>query len=442
MIHEAAMMQPHPSVLAYLIGSDYWPNERATTIYLNAFKSVDWQLPVLGSASRRGFSPQTGSPGMLMEGPYDWVPPNYFFDNQPARVGSAYGFGSELSAGVGTPDLSSLKKFLSKSDLDDLWKSPKKDLFHMSTADSTFHNRKIYNDALWARLDAPTSLEDYVQKSQISDYEATRAQFESWASMWNAPRPATGVIYWMLTSAFPSLHWNLWDYYMRPSGGYFGAKVGTRIEHVVYDPVRKVVHLINRSLDKSGKRTLGVHVVDSKGETVYSGSVDTTTAPNTSKNITSLATALTGAKDLVFLRLTLTDDKNTVLSRNVYWISKSLDVLDFAKSDWYYTPVSKYSDYTALNKLGAASVTAVATKQGGVTTVTLENLSNVPAFFVSLSLIDAKGSDVLPLTWSDNYVTLWPKEKLSLTASTLRGAAEPSTVDIVGRNVAKMTVRL
>ena len=202
MIHEASMMQPHPSVLTYLIGSDFWPNERATSIYLNAFKSVDWQMPILGSASRRGFSPQTGSPGLSMEGPYDWVPPNYFYDNEPARYGSAYGFGSELSAGVGTPDLSSLRKFLSQSDLDDLWKNPKKDLFHMSTADSTFHNRGIYNNALWARLGAPTSLEDYVQKSQITDYEATRAQFEAWASMWSARRPATGVIYWYAVVVF------------------------------------------------------------------------------------------------------------------------------------------------------------------------------------------------------------------------------------------------
>ncbi|KAK4442678.1 glycoside hydrolase superfamily [Podospora aff. communis PSN243] len=442
MRHEAAMMQPHPSVLTYLIGSDFWPNERATTIYLNAFKSVDWQTPVLGSASRQGFSPQTGSPGMLMEGPYDWVPPNYFFDNQPARGGSAYGFGSELSAGVGTPDLSSLKKFLSSADLDDLWKNPRKDLFHMSTAGSTFHNRKIYNDALWARLGAPTSLEDYVQKSQITDYEATRAQFEAWGSMWNAPRPATGVIYWMLTGAFPSLHWNLWDYYMRPSGGYFGAKTALRPEHVAYDPVRKVVHLINRSLDKSGKRALDMSVIDTAGQSVYSGSVQTSTEPNTSKNITSLATALDGAKDLVLLRLTLSDDKNATLSRNTYWIPRTLDALDFGRRDWYYTPVSRYSDYTALSKLGPANVTATATKQGGVTMVALENLSTVPAFFVSLALLDSEGADVLPLKWSDNYVTLWPREKLSLTASTLKGAAEPVAVGVVGRNVARGTVRL
>ncbi|KAK1752880.1 glycoside hydrolase superfamily [Echria macrotheca] len=441
MHHEAAMMQTHPSMLAYLIGSDFWPDENATTMYLNAFKSLDWQAPVICSASKRGFSPQTGPSGLKMDGPYDWVPPSYWFDTQGYQYGAAFGFGSELGAGVGTPDLSSLKKFLSKSDLEDLWKSPNKGLFHMSTATSTFHDRAIYNKGVWGRLGAPSSLEDYVQKSQMTDYEATRAQFEGFASMWNAQRPATGLIYWMLTSAFPSLHWNIWDYYLRPSGGYFGAKVGSRIEHVAYDYVRKSVTLINRSLNKSGKRTVEISIITTAGKGVYNSSVEATTAPNTSKNIVSLASPIAKIKDVVFVRLLLKDDKSAVLSRNVYWLTKDIDVLDWAKSDWYWTPVSKYSNFTGLNKLAAANVSVSVTKGSGTTVVELENKSAVPAFFVSLSLTDAKGEDVLPVTWSDNYVTLWPKEKLSLTVSVLEGGGVPSVVDVVGKNVARTSVR-
>jgi len=443
MRHEAAMMQAHPSMLVYLIGSDFWPDERATTMYLNAFKSVDWQVPVLASASEAGFSPQTGPAGLKMRGPYDWVPPSYWFDTQGYQYGSAFGFGSELSAGVGTPDLSSLKKFLSQSDLDDLWKTPNKDLFHMSTATSTFHNRAIYNRAVWGRLGAPSSLEDYVQKSQITDYEATRAQYEAWTSLWNAQRPATGLIYWMLTGAFPSLHWNLWDYYLRPSGGFFGAKIGSRIEHVAYDYVRKSVSLINRSLDKSGNRTVEIDIIDTAGKSLSSKLITTPTTPNTSKTVSSLVSELGAIKDVVFLRLVLKDDTGSVLSRNVYWIAKEIDTLDWGKSDWYYTPTSKYSNFSALNKLGPANMSITTTKAAeGVTRLTLENLSNVPAFFVSLSLVDAKGQDVLPLIWTDNYVTLWPQETLNLTAKVLKGGSEPSTVELVGKNVARSAARL
>lgn len=454
MFHEAGMLQSHPSVLGYLIGSDYWPDDKAAPMYVNALKSQDWQTPVLASASRRGFPTFMGSPGLKMEGPYDWVPPNYWYDTEPSasRLGSAFGFGSELGAGVGTPDMSSLKKFLSPADLSDLWKNPNKDLFHMSTETSSFHNRKIYNAGLWKRWGAPSSLEDYVQKTQISDYEATRAQFEAYAANWNSKRPATGMIYWMLTSAFPSLHWSIWDYYMHPAGAYFGAKVGSRIEHVAYDYVKKSVFLINRSLDKEGARSIDIQVVDASGKTLYSNTAKATTKPNTSREITSLASALKNIKDVVFLRLVLTDPstKDTgALRRNVYWLSKSIDTLDWNNSDWFYTPVTKYSDYTALNKLAAANVT-VSAQSGGhgskgesdlTVRVTLENHSSVPAFFISLNLVDKDGNDVLPVTWDDNYLTLWPKEKITVGVRAL-GRAKQAAVQVVGKNVKGSTTNI
>ncbi|KAK3347421.1 glycoside hydrolase superfamily [Neurospora tetraspora] len=454
MFHEAGMLQSHPSVLGYLIGSDYWPDDKAAPMYVNALGSQDWQTPVLASASRRGFPAFMGSPGLKMEGPYDWVPPNYWYDTEPSgsRLGAAFGFGSELGAGVGTPDLSSLKKFLSPVDLTDLWKNPNKDLFHMSTETSSFHNRKIYNAGLWKRWGAPTSLEDYVQKTQITDYEATRAQFEAYAANWNSKRPATGMIYWMLTGAFPSLHWSIWDYYMHPAGAYFGAKVGSRIEHVAYDYVKKSVFLINRSLDKEGARSIDVQVVDASGKTLYSNTVKTTTKPNTSKEVTSLTSALKNIKDVVFLRLVLSDpsSKDTeVLSRNVYWLSKTIDTLDWDNSDWFYTPVTKYSDYTALNKLAAANVSVTAWSRGrgpkghvgSAVRVTLENNSSVPAFFISLNLVDKEEKDVLPLTWNDNYLTLWPKEKVTVEVRPL-GTVEPAAVQVVGKNVKGTTVKV
>ncbi|KAK3988703.1 hypothetical protein QBC44DRAFT_359738 [Cladorrhinum sp. PSN332] len=451
MLHEAAMLQTHPSVLTYLIGSDYWTDDRATPIYLNALKALDWQTPIIGSASKRGYSALTGPSGMKMEGPYDWVPPNYWYDVEPygSRYGAAFGFGSELGAGVGTPELSSLKKFLNQGELDDLWKSPNKALYHMSRVGSEFTTRKTYNNALWKRLGAPTSLDDYLTKAQIMDYEATRAQFEAFGVNWNAKRPATGLIYWMLNNAWPSLHWNIWDYYMKPAGSYFGAKVGSKKEHVVYDPLGKAVWLVDRSGPGSrgaGDRRVEVEVVDLSGKVVFSQQYQVARYPGTSNRVAGLSGqgALGGIRDVVFLRLVLKDGTK-VIDRNVYWVSKDLDVLDWGKSEWYVTPVTRYADYTGLNKLAAADVSVTAAKGGrdAEVLVTLENKAKVVAFFISLNLVDRDGNDVLPITWDDNYVTLWPGEKLTLTArSVSKGKWNPSAVQVGGKNVGKKTVSL
>ncbi|KAK0627979.1 glycoside hydrolase superfamily [Immersiella caudata] len=444
--HELSMMQTHPSVLGFLLGSDFWPDPKATAIYMDALEAVNWQTPIIISASSRGTDAASGlgPSGMRMEGPYDWVPPSYWWDNNDSLYGSAAGFGSELSAGGGTPDLPSLEKFLSQPDLEDLWKQPDKNLgSHMGSEASSFRNRSLFNRGLWRRYGAPTSLEDYVQKAQMADYEVTRAQFEAYASMWSNPnRPATGMIYWMLTGALPKLHWNLWDYYMRPSGNYFGAKQGGQMEHVAYDYARKSIWLINRSIDRSGQRRVDVQIIDGTGNTLHGDAVDVTTAPNSSKDILSLSSVMGRHvdKDIVFLKLVLFDGDG-VLSRNVYWLPpKTSDVLDWDRSNWRHTPVSEFSDLTSLGSLPTATISAKVSLQGDGTertaVVILENQSTVPALFIALSLVDDDGREVLPLTWSDNYVTLWPRESLTLTAKPLQGASGiPAAVRIWGRNV-------
>jgi exo-1,4-beta-D-glucosaminidase len=441
MRHEAAMLQPHPSVLGYLIGSDYWPDPIATPLYLAALRAHDWQTPVIASASARGFSNLTGPSGMKMDGPYDWVPPNYWY---ASRVGAAFGFGSELGAGVGTPGLSSLRKFLSPSDLSDLWTTPNKSLFHMSREGSQFQTREIYNAGLWARWGAPTSLEDYLIKAQLMDYEATRAQVEAHVARWSEERPATGMIYWMLNGAWPSLHWNIWDYYMRPAGSYFGAKVGGRGESVVYDYVRKGVVLVNRSLERGGMRKVEVQVMGLDGRVVYEGSVVVETKPNSSGQVSSLVEVMGNLTEVVFLKLVLSEGHGKVLSRNVYWLGKEADELDWENSEWYVTPVSKYADFTALNGLAPASVEVDAVRRGhDEVEIKVKNLSGVPAFFVSFDLVDGEGRDVLPITWEDNYVTIWPGEKMTLRAKAVDAKKwEPAAVQVTGKNVKVQVVDL
>lgn len=443
MIHETKFLQSHPSMLTFLVGSDFQPNDNATQIYVDALRANDWQLPIVPAASKRGVSDVLGPSGMKMEGPYDWVPPNYYYDVEPAeeRYGAAVGFGSELGAGVGTPEIGSLKRFLSEDDLNDLWQSPNKGLYHMSTNVSQFYTRRIYNQGLYQRYGEPTSLEDYLRKAQIMDYEAIRAEYEAFISRWSEDHPATGMIYWMLNNAWPSLHWNQFDSYLHPAGSYFGSKVGARNEHVSYNYETKDVWLINRSVDQSGARTIDVDVIGLDGSEISSASFDIETETNAAKKIGAVD-GLTEANGVVFLRLVLRDGED-VLSRNVYWIAPTIDALDWDNSTWYHTPVTEYADYTSLFELDPASVAITASPakcRKGAYTLTLESESTVPAFFIRLNLVDGSGNDVNPVTWSDNYVTLWPGEILKVTVDGWDGTGAKVLVD--GANVEASEVTL
>jgi exo-1,4-beta-D-glucosaminidase len=67
----------------------------------------------------------------------------------------------------------------------------------------------------------------------VMNYENTRSFFEAW----NAGENDTtfGTIFWMLNGVWPSVHWNLFDWYYAPGGGFFGAKKANEPVHIAYD---------------------------------------------------------------------------------------------------------------------------------------------------------------------------------------------------------------
>ncbi|KAM0210003.1 hypothetical protein ACHAQI_006115 [Fusarium lateritium] len=445
MRHEAAMMQTHASVIAFLVGSDYWPDEKATKIYLDGLHDAGWQVPIISSAAKRGYPKLLEPSGMKMEGPYDWVPPVYWFNREPTakRFGSSFGFGSELGAGVGTPTKGSLVKFLTDEGMQDLWKKPDKGLYHMSQNTSQFHDRSIYNKALFTRYGKPTSLDDYLMSAQMMDYEATRSQFEGYRSQWSASRPATGLIYWMLNNAWPSLHWNQFDYYLHPAGSYFGTKVANSVEHVTFDYFSNFIWVINHSLKQSGTRSIHVELVDLDGERISRQKIRFNTEANKSRKIGDISSSIKKIKDVGILRLLLVDDDdNTVLSRNTYWLSKQKDVVDWAKTTWYWSDVKQSANFTALSKMDKATVTTTAYKGKlpGEWKLQVNNTASVPAVFVQLNLIDEYGDDVTPLTWSDNYFTLLPHEVIAVELTTW--STKGAVVEVKGKNVGLSHVQL
>ncbi|KAF3484434.1 exo-beta-D-glucosaminidase [Arthroderma uncinatum] len=445
MLHEAEMMQSHPSMLAFLVGSDYWPNDNATQIYVDALKRMDWNAAIVSSAAKRGFPKLIGPSGMKMDGPYDWVPPSYWYGDKLGAAGAG-GFGSELGAGVGTPEIRSMKRFLSEEDMKDLWTKPDKALYHMSAGVSQFRDRSIYNKALYSRYGKPESLEDYSLKSQLMDYEATRSQYEAYSAYQSNENSTTGLIYWMLNPAWPNLHWALFDYYLKPIAAYFGTKTGARIEHVAFDYRQQAVYLINHSLSQSGARSVTVDLVDRDGKPLGRAVIKTTTSSLLSKKLSKIPD-LDQIADVVFLRLLLKDASGKVLSRNIYWLPHRDDVLDWDASTWYHTPVKEFADFKSLSKLRKADVQVDITAHGrdvslGRTTarIVLRNKSSHPAFFIRLSLLDkAINDEVTPVFWEDNYVTLWPNEKLELVVS--YGGNGRVELEVSGYNVEKKIIQ-
>ncbi len=445
MASEARLLRNHPSVIGFLIGSDNAPPAAISKLYVDTLHAEDWSLPIIAAAADQATA-ETGPSGMKMAGPYSWVPPAYWYANE---LGGAFGFDSEVSAGASIPLLEDLNRMLSPQELEALWQNPQARQYHAAAAWSVFATLEPFDNALSGRYGPPKNLADYVAKSQLDNYDNVRAQFEAFNAHWNAAKPSTGVIYWMLNNAWPSLHWHLYDYFLNPAGAYFGAQKANEPVHIQYSYDTRAIMAVNHTLIlQRGLRAM-IRVRNLDGSVAYERRLQgIDLAGNGARQIATLP-ALEGLSRTYFVELELASAKARSISRNVYWLSTQTDQLDWARSTWYLTPVTRYADLTPLQSLPAAAseVRATMRHEGAEdiasVTLTVPPSSRTVALFQHVSIKrSAGGEPLLPILWSDNDVTLWPGESLTMTAHLDTPGAEAPVVEVSGWNVPTQRVPL
>jgi exo-1,4-beta-D-glucosaminidase len=418
-------LRNHPSVFVFLNGSDNPPPADVEQMYLGIEKELEWPNPVVSSASEQKTT-VTGASGVKMTGPYEYVPPVYWLADREA--GGAYGYNTETSPGPAIPPRESLEKFIPK---EHLW--PIDDVWNYHAGGERFTNVNIFTDGLSRRYGAATSLEDYERKAQAMTYDGERAMFEAYA---RNKYTATGVIQWMLNNAWPSLIWHLYDYYLVPAGGYFGTKKACEPIHIQYSYDDNSVAVINSAYEtlKGMKVSAKIYNIDANEKASRNATLDL--AADSSTKAFDLPVP-DGLSATYFLKLELRDAAGKLVSDNFYWLSTKVDTLDWAKrADTDYTPQKDFADLTGLNSLPKAKVAITksvhASGPNSLITVSVENKGDSVAFMVHPRLTRGKGGeDVLPVFWSDNYFSLLPGEKKSVTAKFDEPSLAGSTPELV-----------
>ena len=433
-------MRTHPSLVMWLNGSDNPPPPDVEQTYLRVEKELLWPNPVVSSATAKlaGYS---GESGVKMTGPYEYIAPGYWEEDRttadsphkcnPGGCGGAYGFNTETSMGPAVPPIESMRAMLPK---DHLW--PVDDFWNYHAGGGSFKDIHVFADALNARYGKADSAEDFTFKSQLQTYEGVRAMYEAYS---RNKYQSTGVIQWMLNNAWPSIIWHLYDFYLRPGGGYFGAKRAMEQLHPLYGYDDRSVWVVSSQYQnaKGLKLTTKVLNLDMTEKYSHQDAVDAT-ADSTTKILT--LPDIGGLSPTYFLVLRLEDQNGKLVGSNFYWLSTSPEKIDWEKSNWYTTPTASYADFTALSQLPKVKLkVADRTERKGadaITHVMVENPSKSLAFFVRLK-VNKAGQEILPVVWQDNYISLLPGEKREISATyraSELGAARP-VVEVSGWNV-------
>ncbi|WP_081283310.1 glycoside hydrolase family 2 protein [Mycobacterium asiaticum] len=434
-------LRSHASAFIWANGSDGLPPPNIRARYRTILDQLYWQNAIVDTAS-----PQTKDAdgvaqwdGIDMTGPYTWRPPTYWFSG---RYGATWGASAEQGSNEQIPPFASLRRFIPG---DELWPINDTWSFH---AGAQYKNAALLSArrSIGMRYGASDSAEMFAAKAQLAQYESARAQFEAFAARgWDAHKM---TIYWMLNSPWPSFFGQLFDYYLRPGGAYFGAKKGLRPLSVVFDSYAggignsAHVSVVNQSPSDVDDLRVRVRVYDLQGSLQADGTSDRiSVAAGGAVDAMTLPSGL-AKSPVFFVRCELMRPSGEVVAANVYWQSQQPDDVGDPDNDRAFDSMQlSWADMTALNYLPRVPLDITAFHQanpGGVV-IRLHNPTSNVAFFQRAEIMSTRvGDEILPAEYDDNYVTVFPGETVEIRGSVPASLA--NWVRVSGYNTSPITV--
>ncbi len=395
-------LRNHPSMTAWFYGSDFPPTYEVEREYLKVMEETHPDIPAISSAADKS-TKITGEPGVKMSGPYSYVPPQYWYDKE--MPGVAGKFNTETGPDMCIPQMESLEMMLSAEELEvesDAWK------LHAGLA--AFTDTSVLDKVVEGRFGNNLSIKEYVKAAQLIAYQSWRAMYEAHFRNWP---DATGVIGWMLNSSWPSLIWQLYDYYNLPNGAFYGSKKACEPIHLQYSYDDNSIHLANQTFEKQNGMNVRVVLYSKNLEEKFKKEMKIKKLDKyNSQYLFKIPEEYLDNK-LSFLFLYL-ENEGSLISKNVYYLPSGNDLYDDPKSAWFHRPLKQFASLKELGNLPMANLemkhSINISENKWDLNVQVENNSESIACFNQIKVYDRENNIITPVYWTDNFITLLPGE--------------------------------
>jgi hypothetical protein len=352
---------------------------------------------------------------LLKSGPWAYKDPAYYYE-------TPHGFTTEL--GVNSiPTAEAMRAML---DPVQLWPAKDQDAW----AYHDFHTfipgmRAFYVEAAEARYGIAENFDDFIRRFQMLNYTQHRVMFEAWNSdLWNS---STGLLLWMSHPAWPSTVWQVYSHDYDTHAAYYGAKKACEPVHVQWNLDDDSVSVINNPETPLAQASVKIRLFALEGAPLGETTAPVNVAANSSGAVAKVVWDDFAAHPVQFAKLELFNQAGKLLSENFYWHSK------------------KPQHLQALDKLPRVALTGsmrlAAEGDETVATVELVNPTPTVALMAHLCLRDAAtGERILPAYASDNYLSLLPSERKTITIRcAIAPAAKGLKITLDGWNIAPTT---
>ena len=397
---QVVRLHNHAAVIGWMTGSDRIPNPRLEARYMEIY-NVEEYRPYICSAKHLESS--MGWSGTKMEGPYEYVTPDYWY--RDVDCGGAFGFNTETGIGANLPQKESILRMVPAVDL---WPLSKSWDYHCTASGSAMNSTQMLQSVINGEYGGFDSLDDFIRKAHAVDYDGTRAMFEAFRVRMPL---STGIVQWMLNSAWPSMYWQLYDFYGVPTAGFYGTKKGCEPLQLLYDYSNAKVYAVSESLPSKALKAT-VQVFDSHSVLLGQESRDITLEYRQSLPVFDLGRY---AGKPHFVALTLTDAEGNAVADNFYSVAATLTGYDWSRSNWYLTPITSFPDLRFVFNQEPSDVTFSVNKEDGCYKITLTNKSSVVVPLTIMKALDDAGQLVVPAYWSDNFFAMLPGQTRTVT---------------------------
>ena len=391
----------HPSIAVWCARNEgYPPKELDDTLKTLMSRLDPTRLYQSNSADGRGVS---------SHGPYYWRSPRFFYAFNES-------FKTETGS-VSIPTIESIQGMMPQKD----WETINDDWAQHDMAAGAQRGDE-FPTSLAERYGHIRNLADFVRKGQLATYEAFRAMYEGRnAEMF---KTTTGVITWMSHPAQPSFVWQLYHYDLEPNAALYAVKKAAETVHVQFNEENRGIEVVNNRPDALTALTVKVLIYRFDGTLDSQKTYPVAQVPGSSTVKAAQIVVSARISPLYFIKLDLTDASGILLSSNFYWQHVAQDQFD------------------GLMNLPTVTLDAEAnTRTEGdktLLTVTLHNNTTNVALLVHLQFHQKKsGRRVLPVFYSDNYISLVPGESssVSIEAATKDLQGDLPLVELDGYNV-------
>jgi hypothetical protein len=267
----------------------------------------------------------------------------------------------------------------------------------------------------------PADAKQFAEWAQWINYNGYRAIFEGRSEY------RRGMLLWMSHPAWPSMVWQTYDYYFDPTGAYFGCKKASEPIHIQWNPVYDYkkedwIEVVNyHAWDRAGL-VAKAQLINQDGSVQWEKETTLDVKEDATVKAFNLEYPET-LSDTYFIKLTLTEN-GKVISDNFYWRGKE----DGNYQSLLQLPKVSLNTQTTLTK----------SDDEWLLVATLKNDTQTPALMVRLKVVGDKTVErILPVFFSDNYISLMPGEEKTITMRLqnrdTRG--EKPTVEISGFNL-------